>query len=131
VEPAGLEPATSCLQSRRSPAVIARDYWPIERSRGPLCPKCVHPQALTQPIRAGDIKTGTLRVPGPERLFPRQRTLIQVEIARVTKDFRWDPGYGADRDRSGVVGIGKTLAANLTLGSELEINLRDGIYQIG
>jgi hypothetical protein len=87
--------------------------------------------ALTQPVRPGDIKNGQLRVPGPaKRLFPRARARIQVELAGTTKDCRWDPGFGPDQDRSGVIGIGKALSTHLSLGAELEITLIDGVYRI-
>lgn len=87
--------------------------------------------ARTQPVRPGDINSGQLRVPGPaKRLFPRAKSRIQVEFDGTTKDCRWDPRTGPDQDRSGVIGIGKALAANLPLGDELEITLTDGVYRI-
>lgn len=41
------------------------------------------------------------------------------------EDVRWDPRFGPDQERSGVIGIGKEAAAELTEGEVLRITRID------
>jgi hypothetical protein len=84
---------------------------------------------LTQPIRPSDIAVGRLRVPASAKhLLPPVDARILVELDGTTKECRWEPRTGPDRERSGVIGIGTALTRNLTLGSQLPINR---VYHFG
>lgn len=79
--------------------------------------------ALTQIVRAGDLSAGIIRVPkDTKKLFPTERTRINVELAgEDLGDCRWDPGTGPDKDRSGVIGVGKTAVGSLVTGERLTV----------
>lgn len=84
--------------------------------------------ARTQPVRSGDRESGIVRVPSRSKpLFPAERTLLAVVLRGVSlHEVRWDPRLGPDRERSGVLGIGKDAASRLTEGETLHIAQIDG-----
>jgi len=84
--------------------------------------------ARTQPVRAGDRESGIVRVPSRSKpLFPAERTLLAVVLRGVSlHEVRWNPRLGPDRERSGVLGIGKDAASRLTEGETLHIAQIDG-----
>lgn len=84
--------------------------------------------ARTQPVRAGDRESGIVRVPSRSKpLFPAQKTLLAVVLRGVVlHEVRWDPRLGPDRERSGVLGIGKQAASRLAEGETLLIAQIDG-----
>ena len=88
--------------------------------------------AETQPVRPGDRDTGILRVPSCSKpLFPPERTLLTVVLRGVCLgEVRWDPRLGPDRERSGVLGIGKEAASQLTEGERLRITAIDPGVQL-
>jgi hypothetical protein len=88
--------------------------------------------ARTQPVRAGDREAGIVRVPSRSKpLFPAERTLLIVMLRGETlHEVRWDPSLGPDRERSGVLGIGKRAASRLIEGETLRITQIDGGVQL-
>jgi HEPN domain-containing protein len=84
--------------------------------------------ASTQPVTAGDRESGIVRVPSRSKpLFPAERVLLAVVLRGEPLDeVRWDPRFGPDRERSGVLGIGKHVAAQLIEGETLRIAQIDG-----
>lgn len=86
------------------------------------------PRAQTQPVREGDREAGIVRVPSRSKaLFPAERMLLAVVLRGVSlREVRWDPPLGPDRERSGVLGIGKDAASRLTDGEMLRIAQIDG-----
>jgi len=92
----------------------------------------VEAPAQTQPVRAGDREAGIVRVPSRSKpLFPAERTLLAVVVRGVSlHDVRWDPRLGPDRERSGVLGIGKHDASRLSEGDTLRITQIDGGIQL-
>jgi HEPN domain-containing protein len=84
--------------------------------------------AQTQPVRAGDREAGIVRVPSLSKpLFPAERVQLAVVLRGVSlREVRWDPRVGPDRERSGVLGIGKRAASRLTEGETLRITQIDG-----
>jgi hypothetical protein len=84
---------------------------------------------LTQPIKPSDIAAGRLRVPASAKhLFPPVSARVHVELAGTTMECRWEPRMGPDRERSGVIGIGKALSGSLTLGEQLPVSR---VYRVG
>ena len=45
-------------------------------------------------------------------------------------DVRWDPRFGPDQERSGVIGIGKEAAAELAEGAVLTITRNDAVVRL-
>lgn len=85
-------------------------------------------QGKTQRVTANDIAAGIVRVPRPsKRFFPDQQCRISIMLRGVDlDDVRWDPRFGPDQERSGVIGIGKKAAADLAEGDEFRITATDG-----
>lgn len=85
-------------------------------------------QAHTQQVTAGDLAAGIVRVPSISKLlFPTERALMTVALrGAFLQDVRWDPRLGPDRERSGVLGIGKQAASQLIEGERLVIERVDG-----
>lgn len=85
----------------------------------------------TQRITAGDIQRGIIRIPGPAKvLLPLERGHVEIELRSERKSCRWDPRYGPDQERSGVLGIGTALMRRLvTEGERLRVRVeRDICY---
>lgn len=73
-----------------------------------------------------------MRVPQPsKRFFPDEQCRISITLRGVDlEDVRWDPRFGPDQERSGVIGIGKKAAAELVEGEALVITRIDGGVQL-
>lgn len=85
----------------------------------------------TQRITVGDIQRGIIRIPSPAKvMFPGKRAYVEIELRGERKSCRWDPRYGSDQERSGVLGIGTALMRRLvTEDEQLHIRLeRDVRY---
>lgn len=82
----------------------------------------------TQQVTVGDLASGIVRVPSRSKLlFPAERALMTVALrGAFLPDVRWDPRLGPDRERSGVLGIGKQAASQLIEGERLIIERVDG-----
>lgn len=64
----------------------------------------------TQRVTAADLDGGRIRIPGDnKRHFPGHRSHVSIEIRSHRADVRWDPRNGPDKDRSGVLFVGKAL----------------------
>ncbi|MGO9753297.1 MAG: hypothetical protein ACLP8S_30780 [Solirubrobacteraceae bacterium] len=62
----------------------------------------------SQRITAKDIESGQIRFPAPaKRAFPREATDIEVELRGIPVSGRWNPRTGPDRERSGVLRVGR------------------------
>jgi hypothetical protein len=83
----------------------------------------------TQTITAGDIQRGVIRIPSPAKtLFPKEKASIAVDLRGERKSCRWDPRYGPDQERSGVIGVGSVLTRRLlTAGERLAIQVEDDV----
>ena len=67
------------------------------------------------------------RLERSKALFPAQKTLLTVVLRGVAlHEVRWDPRFGPDRERSGVLGIGKQAVSRLAEGETLLIAPIDG-----
>jgi HEPN domain-containing protein len=86
--------------------------------------------AHTQQVTAGDLAAGVVRVPSRSKpLFPSERALMTVALrGAFLHDVRWDPRLGPDRERSGVLRIGKDAASQFIEGERLGIaRIEDGV----
>jgi hypothetical protein len=79
-------------------------------------------------VTAGDLAAGIVRVPSRSKpLFPAEgATMIVALRGAFLRDVRWDPRLGPDRERSGVLGIGKEATSQLIQGERLGIARIDG-----
>lgn len=79
--------------------------------------------AVTQIVTEADLSSGTVRVPRASKgLFPETKGRINVELRGEDLGARrWDPRVGPDRERSGVIGIGKAAAGSLVSGDQLAV----------
>jgi HEPN domain-containing protein len=84
--------------------------------------------ARTQQVTEHDRDQGIVRVPARSKwLFPEEPARITVVLGEIRLDeVRWDPRLGPDRERSGVLGIGKNAASRLMEGETLRITWSDG-----
>jgi hypothetical protein len=63
---------------------------------------------ISQRITAKDIESGQIRFPAPaKRAFPREVGDIEVELRGIPVRGRWNPRTGPDRERSGVLRVGR------------------------
>jgi hypothetical protein len=79
--------------------------------------------ALTQRVTAGDRRAGIVRFPRvAKRLLPPSKVSLQVELRGMDLgDCLWDPRIGPDRERSGVLRIGKKATDALIQGERLRV----------
>jgi len=87
----------------------------------------------TQNVTAADIARGRIRIPGPTKaLFPSERATVDVELCGEQLRSRWDPKFGPDRERSGIVSVPKSILARLVQpGHQLTVTVADGLIRIG
>jgi hypothetical protein len=65
----------------------------------------------TQRITAVDIRNGRIRIPiGEKEPFPDSADRMAIWLrGRQFADVAWDPRYGPDRERSGVLYVGRQI----------------------
>lgn len=87
----------------------------------------------TQIVTAADIAGGRIRIPAATKaLFPSVRSTIDVELCGEPLRSRWDPKFGPDRERSGIVSVPKsTLIRLVQPGRQLTVTVGDGHIRIG
>jgi len=79
---------------------------------------------VTTNVTAQDIEAGQVRIPiGPtKRLLPLDRGDIEVVLRGRRLTCRWDPRFGADRERFGLIRVGRATATELlTAGDVLQV----------
>lgn len=68
--------------------------------------------ATTQRVTATDIANGQIRLPrGAKHLFPRARTSVEINLRGEWLQVSYDPRTGPDRERSGVLRVGRNALA--------------------
>jgi hypothetical protein len=73
----------------------------------------------TQRITEGDIRRGIIRIPrATKALFPSEPMRVDVNLRGELKSCRWDPRFGPDQERSGVLGLGVKSMRTLVLEGE-------------
>jgi hypothetical protein len=70
----------------------------------------------TQTITASDIKTGQIRIPSrntsaTKSILPGDKATVKVILLGRKFTCKWDPRMGPDRERSGVIRIGRQIEA--------------------
>lgn len=86
--------------------------------------------AAAQNITAGDIASGIIRFPkAAKRHFPSEKQKIHVTLESDSLGLRaWDPRIGPDRERSGVLRVGKAAMRGLELGTVVQVERNgDGV----
>lgn len=62
----------------------------------------------TQNLTESDLAAGNIRIPQVSKsLFPESKADIQLELGGETHMASWDPRAAGDKERSGVIGIGR------------------------
>jgi hypothetical protein len=80
----------------------------------------------TQPVTEADLRAGSVRIPivgSTKRLFPTAPERVDVVLrGRLLAAVRRDPRFGPDRERSGVIGVGRdVLRQTVSPGEVLEV----------
>jgi hypothetical protein len=77
----------------------------------------------TQRVTAVDLEHGMIRIPvGQKRTLPTTRSRINVVPRGTTfRDVGYDPRLGPDRERSGVISIGRRFQSLMTADEVLTI----------
>lgn len=85
----------------------------------------------TQPITDADKSQGRIRIPkATKRLFPEQRSTIPISLLGQEMDARWDPRLGPDRERSGVLSVGRGALTPIIPGQVLKVLSVDGRWKL-
>jgi hypothetical protein len=103
---------------------------PIRSSTAPPRPSsAVTQRHRSQVVTVKDIDVGQVRIPvGPTKaILPAARADVTVVLRdRGLGARRWDPRYGTDKERSGVIRVGKAAATELlTPGDVLAVSVDD------
>lgn len=82
----------------------------------------------SQRVTAKDIESGQIRFPAPaKRAFPREAGDIELELRGIPIKGRWNPRTGPDRERSGVLRVGRqVLEAHVRADEVLTVHERAG-----
>jgi hypothetical protein len=88
--------------------------------------------ANSQPVTLSDIRSGQIRFPRPAKgYFPKERSVVTVVLRGVQLEGRYDPRTGPDRERSGVLRLGKSNIERLVRSDEvLSASLADGTVRL-
>jgi len=83
-------------------------------------------KTYTQRITATDIANGRIRLPRrAKQLFPGEPDRVRVLLRGTSLEARYNPRLGPDRERSGVLSIGRGRMARLVMPNEtLEMSAR-------
>jgi hypothetical protein len=80
----------------------------------------------SQTVTATDRDAGRVRIPrAAKRLFPRERSELDVTVRGMRLRARWDPRQGPDRERSGVLAFGRGKLDGLMMTGEVLTVTRD------
>jgi hypothetical protein len=94
----------------------------------------VVPHYPSQKVTSKDIEVGQVRIPiGPAKtMLPPTRTDITVVLrGSELGPCRWDPRHGADKERSGVIRVGRAAARELLqAGDVLEVSAGGGAISL-
>jgi hypothetical protein len=124
-EPSAVEPrsrrrlgSTHAIQQASEPAEETLRTRPRMQPAGPL---------QSQRMTDSDIGAGRIRFPSSaKQAFPGDRGTIHVELRGLRLTARWDPRYGPDRERSGVLNVGREALAARVVRDEVLAVQQDG-----
>jgi hypothetical protein len=81
----------------------------------------------TQPVTPADMGGGRIRIPAAAKpVFPSVRGAVNIVLRGESMTVRYDPRNGPDRNRSGVLGIGRSLLGRLVSAHEVLAVRKDG-----
>src|SRR5262245_63852039 len=87
------------------------------------------PRGITQRITAADIAGGRIRIPSSDNtkeLFPQRPASVSVVLkGRSLGDRPYDPRYGPDRERSGVIRVPSAILSSAVFEDERLTVVRD------
>lgn len=86
----------------------------------------------SQRVTEVDLRGGRIRIPiGEKAPFPssKARLVIRSRGERID-DVAWDPRYGPDRERSGVLQVGKRLVRLVAAEDVLTVSVADGVIEL-
>ncbi|MGW4099094.1 hypothetical protein [Mycobacterium sp. NPDC004974] len=106
------EPRVSATISPGTPP--PDNAMPVRSRLDAIAPEPVSSQCYSQPVRAGDLKAGRIRIPkATKSLFPDSKMQLAVLLRGQSIEALWDPRHGPDRPRSGVLAVGRGILAAL------------------
>jgi hypothetical protein len=76
----------------------------------------------TQRVTAKDIQAGRIRIPSTgnaKSLLPRERGRVEVVLRGQRLSSRYDPGFGPDKQRSGVLSIPRAVLSQAVTSDEV------------
>jgi HKD family nuclease len=84
-------------------------------------PAAISPQHVTTNVTLKDIEAGQVRIPigSTKGLLPPEREHIEVVLRGRRMTSRWDPRFGADQERLGLIRVGRTAAAELLVPGDI------------
>lgn len=114
---------TGAREPKGNVRIACGPQHPVSRKEGrrePAPPQAVDAVHRTRRVTDVDIKNGRIRIPigSSKRLFPPQRDDVVIELRGERFTCSWDPQFGPDRERSGVILIGRDRAARLLMSGE-------------
>ena len=125
--------SASASRDRKSPS-RSGDPAAATRPSAPAPPAStkVSPHYRTLPVTASDRGAGRVRIGrgATKRLFPSQSGKVDVELRGHRKTCSWNPRFGPP-ERSGVLGLGKVLLAELVQDDEeLHVIRENAIFRL-
>ena len=77
----------------------------------------------TQRITENDLSKGQIRIPRASKvMFPEEASALELTLRGQKLAAKWDPGFGADKERSGRLSFGGAVLESLvTVEEVLEI----------
>lgn len=86
----------------------------------------------TQRVTYGDMESGKIRIPKASKgILPKEKCTLTILLRGVRMEARYDPRTGPDKERSGVIGVGKAAMVRIPLDQRLTLSrLEDGTVTI-
>ena len=102
----GVPPPIEPSPSRAEPM---KTRPPVQKNRPP--PTLADGTVLSQPVTAGNLSRGRVRIgiaSEGKKLLPAEKARVTIILrGRAVPGVLWDPRMGPDKERSGVLGVGK------------------------
>jgi hypothetical protein len=120
--PRATAPQPRTPKLRHSTPERAASPRPLGATRRPVSALC------SQRVTEKDIAGGRVRVPSSaKRVFPQESATVKVTLRGLRLTVRWDPRNGSDRERSGLLSVGRdALAGRVAPDEVLAVAAGDG-----
>ena len=77
-------------------------------------------QMNSQRVTKKDIAQGQVRIPAPTKvMFPDDPTTLEFTLRGQSLSGKWNPGFGSDKERSGILRVGKAVLTALVKPEEV------------